>query len=97
MDLKFDVKEKVEELVKKLQSDPSLLKNFEQDPIKTIEKLVGVDLPDEKIQPLIAGIKVANKGCETRSCPQRIINTAMGLLQNTTHVSWLEYKERESA
>lgn len=46
---------------------------------------------------LIAGIKVANKGCETRSCPQRIINTAMGLLQNTTHVSWLEYKERESA
>ena len=39
MDLKFDVKEKVEELVKKLQSDPSLLKNFEQDPIKTIEKL----------------------------------------------------------
>ena len=49
MDLKFDVKEKVEELVKKLQSDPSLLKNFEQDPIKTIEKLVGVDLPDEKL------------------------------------------------
>ena len=25
MDLKFDVKEKVEELVKKLQSDPALL------------------------------------------------------------------------
>ena len=57
MDLKFDVKEKVEELVKKLQSDPSLLKNFEQDPIKTIEKLVGVDLPDEKLQPLVSGIK----------------------------------------
>ena len=57
MDLKFDVKEKVEELVKKLQSDPSLLKNFEQDPIKTIEKLVGVDLPDEKLQPLVSSIK----------------------------------------
>ena len=57
MDLKFDVKEKVEELVMKLQSDPSLLKNFEQDPIKTIEKLVGVDLPDEKLQPLVNGIK----------------------------------------
>jgi hypothetical protein len=57
MDLKFDVKEKVEELVKKLQSDPALLKNFEQDPIKTIEKLVGVDLPDEKLQPLVNGIK----------------------------------------
>ena len=57
MDLKFDVKEKVEERVKKLQSDPALLKNFEQDPIKTIEKLVGVDLPDEQLQPLVAGVK----------------------------------------
>ncbi len=57
MDLNFDVKEKVEELVKKIQSDPTLLKSFEKDPIKTIEKLAGVDLPDEKIQPLIAGIK----------------------------------------
>ena len=57
MDLKFDLKEKVEELVKKLQSDPALLKSFEKDPVKTIEKLVGVDLPDEKLQPLVAGIK----------------------------------------
>lgn len=57
MDLKFDLKEKVEELVKKLQSDPALLKRFEEDPIKTIEKLAGVDLPDEKLQPLINGIK----------------------------------------
>lgn len=57
MDLKFDVKEKVEELVKKLQGDPTLLKSFEKDPIKTVEKLVGVDLPDEKLQPLVAGVK----------------------------------------
>lgn len=57
MDLKFDLKEKVEELVGKLQKDPKTLKSFQSDPIKTVELLTGVDLPDDQIQPLIAGIK----------------------------------------
>ena len=37
MDLKFDVKEKVEEIAKKLQANPALLKSFQADPIKTVE------------------------------------------------------------
>lgn len=57
MDLKFDVKEKAEELVKKLQKDPALLKSFQADPVKTVEKLVGVDLPDDQLKPVVAGIK----------------------------------------
>lgn len=57
MDLNFDVKEKVEEAVKKLQKDPALLKSFQSDPVKTVEKLIGVDLPDDKLKPVVAGIK----------------------------------------
>lgn len=57
MDLKFDIKEKVDELVKKLQSDPSLLKNFQSDPVKTLEQLTGMDLPEQQLQPVIAGVK----------------------------------------
>lgn len=57
MDMKFDVKEKVEEIVEKLQKDPALLKSFQDDPIKTLEKVAGVDLPDEQLKPLVAGIK----------------------------------------
>ena len=57
MDLKFDIKEKVDELAKKLQEDPALLKNFQSDPIKTLEQLTGVDLPEQQLQPLITGIK----------------------------------------
>ncbi len=53
MDMSFDVKAKVEELVGKVQKDPATLKDFQDDPIKTVEKLLGVDLPDE----LVAGIK----------------------------------------
>lgn len=57
MDLRIDVKEKAEELVQKLQRDPALLKSFRTDPIGTVEKLLGVDLPDEQLKPLAAGIK----------------------------------------
>lgn len=57
MDLSIDIKAKVDELVKKLQADPALLKNFQSDPVKTLESMTGVDLPDEKLQPVIAGIK----------------------------------------
>lgn len=55
--MEFDLKNKVEELVKKLQESPELMKGFQADPVKTIEKLAGVDLPDDKLQPLVAGIK----------------------------------------
>ena len=57
MDMNFDVKGKIEELVEKIQKDPVKLKSFQADPIKTVEGLLGVNLPDEKLQPLVAGIK----------------------------------------
>lgn len=57
MELNFDVKGKVEEIVKKLQGSPELTKGFQKDPVKTIEKILGVDLPDDKLQPLVAGVK----------------------------------------
>lgn len=53
----IDVKGKIDELVKKLQKDPELLKKFQKEPVKTIEGLLGVDLPDDKLEPLVAGVK----------------------------------------
>ena len=55
--MSFDVKAKVEELVGKLQKYPAMLKSFQDDPIKTVEKLTGIDLPDDQLKPLVAGIK----------------------------------------
>ena len=53
----FDVKAKIDELVGKIQKDPATLKSFQNDPIKTVEKLTGIDLPDDQLKPLVAGIK----------------------------------------
>ena len=57
MDLHVDVKEAAEELAEKLQKAPGLLKDFQTDPIKAVEKLMGVNLPDEQLKPVVAGIK----------------------------------------
>jgi len=53
----MDIKEKIEELVAKIKSDDSLMAKFKEDPVKTIEGLIGVDLPDEQMKSLVSGIK----------------------------------------
>lgn len=53
----FDIKAKIEEAVQKLKDDPKLAEKFQKDPIKTIEAVLGVDLPNDQLQPLVAGIQ----------------------------------------
>ena len=52
-----NIKEKIEELVSKLQSDKSLAEKFKSDPVKTVEGLVGVDLPDDTVKKIVDGVK----------------------------------------
>ena len=53
----FDIKEKIEELAKKVKDDPKLMEGFQKEPIKTVEGLLGIDLPDDQLKPLVAGIQ----------------------------------------
>lgn len=53
----FDIKAKVEEIIKKIQGDPDMMNNFQKDPTKTVEGLVGVDLPDDQINPVVDAVK----------------------------------------
>ena len=57
MELNFDIKAKAEEIVEKLKKDPALPKRFQDDPIKTLETLTGIDLPDEQLKPVVAAVK----------------------------------------
>lgn len=53
----MDIKEKIEELVKKLTSDKKLLEKFQRSPVKVVEELIGVDLPDDMVNKIIDGVK----------------------------------------
>lgn len=57
MELNLDLKGKVDEACKRLQSEPALLKKFESDPIKVVETLFNVDLPNEQLKPLVSAIQ----------------------------------------
>ena len=48
----MDLKKKVEELVAEIQKNPKLLAQFKEKPVPVIEKLVGMDLPDDQIMKL---------------------------------------------
>jgi len=52
-----EIKELIEKAVKMLQEDDNLMENFKMDPIKVVEKLLKVDLPDDKIEAIVNGIK----------------------------------------
>jgi len=52
-----EIKELIEKAVGKLQEDDDLMENFKKDPIKVVEKLLNVDLPDDKIEAIVNGIK----------------------------------------
>ena len=53
----MDIKEKIESVVKKLLDDKKLLEKFEKNPVKVIEELLGVDLPDDLVEKIIDGVK----------------------------------------
>lgn len=53
----MDIKNKIEELVSKVKNDKDFAENFKKDPVKAVEGVVGVDLPDDQINKIVDGIK----------------------------------------
>ena len=53
----MDIKEQIENIVEKVQKDDVLRAQFKKDPIKAVEKVLGVDLPDDVIEKIVAGVK----------------------------------------
>lgn len=52
-----DIKAKIEEVINKVKNDGDFAKKFQEDPIKAVESIVGVDLPDDQINGIIDGVK----------------------------------------
>lgn len=57
MDIKAELKEKVEEIVEKIKNDKDIATKFQQDPTSVVEELLGIDLPNDQINALVDAIK----------------------------------------
>lgn len=60
----MDIKEKIEEVVEKIKKDPDLASSFASNPVKTIEKILGVDLPDDMVENVVNSVKAKLAGGE---------------------------------
>lgn len=53
----MDIKAKIDEVVNKVKADPKFAEKFKSEPIKAVEEVLGVDLPDDVINNIIDGVK----------------------------------------
>ena len=53
----MDIKAVITEAVEKITSDEKILESFKKNPIKTVEELTGIDLPDDQLEKVVEGIK----------------------------------------
>lgn len=52
-----NLKEKIEEIVEKIKKDEDFAKKFKEEPVKALEEVIGIDLPDDKINEIITVVK----------------------------------------
>lgn len=53
----MDIKEKISKVVEEVSKNPNIKEQFEKEPVKVIEKIVGVDMPDDVVMKIIDGVK----------------------------------------
>ena len=53
----MDVKEQIKIAVEKITKDGKLQEQFQKEPVKALEGILGVDLPDDVINQVIQGVK----------------------------------------
>ena len=53
----IDIKAKIDEVVNKVKSDSNFADKFKNEPVKAVEEVLGVDLPDDMVNKVIDGVK----------------------------------------
>ncbi len=54
-----EIKALIKKLADKIQDDDEIKSLFKKDPVKAVEKILGVDLPDDVVNKVIDGVKAS--------------------------------------
>lgn len=57
MDIKAELKEKIDQIVEKIKTDKTIAAKFQTNPVGVVEELIGIDLPDDQINAAVEAIK----------------------------------------
>ncbi len=58
----MDIKAKIDELVNKVKNDKDFAAKFSADPVKAVEGVIGIDLPDDQVRAVADGVKAQIAG-----------------------------------
>ena len=53
----MDVKEQITKAVERITKDEKLKEQFRKEPVKALDSILGVNLPDEVIEQVVNGVK----------------------------------------
>lgn len=53
----MDIKAQITTVVEKITKDQKLQDQFKKEPVKAVEQVLGVDLPDDVINKIVDGVK----------------------------------------
>ena len=75
----MDIKEKIAELEAKIKADPQLLESFKNDPVKTLEGIIGIDLPDDQLKGVADTLKAKLAAGDVKDAVSGIAGKIKGL------------------
>jgi len=53
----MEIKEQISKIVEEVSKNPKIKEQFEKEPVKVIEKVIGIDMPDDVVTKIIDGVK----------------------------------------
>ncbi len=57
----MDIKKEVNKIIDKIKNDKDFASKFKKDPIKAVEGVIGIDLPDKEIEKVVTAVKTKLK------------------------------------
>lgn len=75
----MDIQKIISELLENLTNNEDLRKQFDLDPVKVVEKLLGIDLPDEQINAVIDAVKAKLTIDDAKDIASKILGGLGGL------------------
>ena len=71
------IKEQISKIIEEISKNPNIKDQFDKEPVKVIEKMIGVDLPDDIVMKIIDGVKAKL----TIDDASKVVDTLKGIFQ----------------
>jgi len=73
----MDIKEQISKVIEEISQNPNIKEQFDKEPVKVIEKIIGMDLPDDIVMKIIDGVKAKL----TMDGASKVVDTLKGIFK----------------